>query len=39
VSEIGIYDTSQNLVCIGKLSNPVKLAAGNTISFELSMDF
>ncbi len=39
VSEVGIYDNSQNLICIGKLSNPVKLTAGNTIILELSMDF
>lgn len=39
VTEVGIYDTNFNLVCIGKLSKPVKLSAGNTIMFELSMDF
>lgn len=39
VSEVGIYDSNKNLVCIGKLSVPVALVAGNTIMLELSMDF
>lgn len=39
VSEVGIYDTSLNLVCIGKLSKPVPLTVGDTIMLELSMDF
>jgi hypothetical protein len=39
VSEVGIYDNSQNLVCIGKLSKPVALLPGNTIMLELSLDF
>lgn len=39
VSEIGIYDSEKNLVCIGKLSNPVALTNGNTIMIELSLDF
>jgi hypothetical protein len=39
VSEVGIYDSAYNLVCIGKLSQPVSLTAGNTIMLELSMDF
>lgn len=39
VSEVGIYDSTQNLVCIGKLSKPVALIAGTTIMLELSMDF
>ena len=39
ITEVGIYDTDKNLVCIGKLSNPVPLAGGNTIMLELSMDF
>lgn len=39
VSEVGIYDSGKNLVCIGKLSNPVPLSGGNTIMLELSMDF
>jgi len=39
VSEVGIYDSTQNLVCIGKLSKPVALIAGTTIMLELSLDF
>lgn len=40
ISEVGIYDTNKNLVCIGKLSNPVALLPGSsTIMLELSMDF
>lgn len=39
VSEVGIYDINKNLVCIGKLSKPIPLSAGNTINLELSMDF
>jgi hypothetical protein len=39
VSEVGIYDSNKNLVCIGKLSTPVALLPGNTITLELSMDF
>lgn len=39
ISEVGIYDNAKNLVCIGKLSNPVPLSGGNTIMLELSMDF
>ncbi len=39
VSEVGVYDSANNLVCIGKLSSPVALEPGNTIMLELSMDF
>jgi hypothetical protein len=39
VTEVGVYDTNQSLVCIGKLSKPVVLTPGNTIMIELSMDF
>jgi hypothetical protein len=39
VTEVGVYDSNQNLVCIGKLSKPVSLMAGNTIMLELSLDF
>ena len=39
ITEVGIYDSNRNLVCIGKLSNPVPLSGGNTIMLELSMDF
>ena len=38
-TEVAIYDTNQNLVVIGKLSQPVALENGNTIMLELSMDF
>lgn len=39
ISEIGIYDTSGDLVMIGKLSKPIRLASGKNITIELSMDF
>jgi hypothetical protein len=39
ITDVGVYDSAQNLVCIGKLSKPVLLTAGNTIMLELSMDF
>lgn len=39
VTEVGIYDSNQELVIIGKLSQPVSLLPGNTIMLELSMDF
>jgi len=39
VTEVGIYDASNNLVCIGKVSTPVALLPGNIITFELSLDF
>jgi hypothetical protein len=39
VTEVGIYDDTNSLVMIGKLSKPVKLSAGNTIMMELSVDF
>ncbi len=39
VSEVGVYDSNQNLVCIGKLSTPVELGVGTTILFENSLDF
>lgn len=39
VTDVGVYDSNQNLVCIGKLSTPVKLVPGNTIMLELSLDF
>lgn len=39
ISEVGIYDSNQNLVIIGKLSKPTKLIVGNTVMIELSMDF
>jgi hypothetical protein len=39
VSEVGIYDSSGDLVIISKLSKPIKLTPGNTVMIELSMDF
>jgi hypothetical protein len=39
ITDVGVYDSTQNLVCIGKLSTPVHLTAGNTIMLELSLDF
>lgn len=39
ITELGIYDSSNNLVCIGKLSTPISLSGGNTIMIEASMDF
>jgi len=39
ISEVGIFDNNKNLVCIGKISTPIALQAGNTIMVELSMDF
>ena len=39
VSEVGIYDSNNNLVVIGKLSEPVALESNNTIMLELSLDF
>jgi hypothetical protein len=39
VSEVGIYDNNNNLVVVGKTSEAIDLAAGNTIMIELSMDF
>jgi hypothetical protein len=39
VTEVGIYDTTQSLVAIGKLSQPIVLANGETITIEMSLDF
>lgn len=39
VTEVGIYDSESELIAIGKLSEPVKLADGDTIMIEMSMDF
>jgi hypothetical protein len=39
LTEVGVYDSNFNLVCVGKVSNPVKLIPGNTIMLELSLDF
>ena len=39
VSEIGILDNNNNLVLVGKLSRPIRLADGTTASIELTIDF
>ena len=39
VTEVGIYDNNNNLVVIGKVSQPVQLTSNDTIMFELSLDF
>jgi hypothetical protein len=39
ITEVGIFDSSNSLVCIGKLSTPIPLTGGNVIMLELSMDF
>ena len=39
VSEVGIYDNNNNLVIVGKTSQPIDLDSGQTIMIELSMDF
>ena len=39
ISEVGIYDSDNDLVCVGKLSKPVELVPGSTIMFELAIDF
>jgi hypothetical protein len=39
VSEVGVYDNSNNLVIIGKISKPIKLVPGQTIMIEMSIDF
>ena len=39
ISEIGILDNNQNLVLVGKLSRPIRLADSTTASIELTIDF
>lgn len=39
VTEIGVYDSTQELIAIGKVSEPIKLINGDTIMVELSLDF
>ena len=39
ISEIGILDNNQNLVLVGKLSRPIRLANSTTASLELTIDF
>jgi RNAse (barnase) inhibitor barstar len=39
VSEVGIYDSNNNLVVVGKLSKAVEIQNGGNITLELSIDF
>ena len=39
VSEVGILDNNNNLVLVGKLSRPIRLADSTTASIELTIDF
>lgn len=39
VSEVGILDNNQNLVLVGKLSRPIRIADSTTASIELTIDF
>jgi hypothetical protein len=39
ISEIGILDNNQNLVLVGKLSRPIRIADSTTASIELTIDF
>lgn len=39
ISEVGIYDANKDLVMMTKLSEPIKLINGNTVTLEFSMDF
>jgi hypothetical protein len=39
ISEVGIYDSENNLVAIGKLKNPIEKKNGKLIILSLSLDF
>jgi hypothetical protein len=39
VSEVGILDNDGNLVMVGKLSRPIRIADSSTASIELTIDF
>ncbi len=39
ITEVGILDNSGNLVIVGKLSRPVRLANSTTATIELTIDF
>ena len=39
VTEVGIYDSSQELVAIGKMSEAIKYNIGGSITIELGLDF
>ena len=39
ISEVGILDNNQNLVLVGKLSRPIRIADSSTAAIELTIDF
>ena len=39
ITEIGILDNEQNLVIVGKLSRPIRIANSSTAAIELTLDF
>jgi hypothetical protein len=39
VSEVGVLDNNNNLVLVGKLSRPIRIADSTTASIELTIDF
>lgn len=39
ITEVGILDTNQNLVLVGKLSRPIRLANSSIAAIELTIDF
>jgi hypothetical protein len=39
VTEVAILDNNQNVVMIGKLSRPIKIANSSTATIEITMDF
>jgi hypothetical protein len=39
VSEVGILDSNSNLVMVGKLSRPIRIANATTATIEVTMDF
>ncbi len=39
ISELGIYDANKNLVCVSKVSYPIKKNSSKTVIIEVDMDF
>jgi hypothetical protein len=39
ITEVGIYDDNNNLVAVGKLSNPLKKNSGRLLTVQIDMDF
>ena len=39
ITEIGILDNNQNIVIVGKLSRPIRVADSSTVAIELTLDF